>query len=70
MASNHKPWPMAHSALYGLLGGIILGIILTALRGNLDNTSILVSAVLSGAGLCTVLALLLAWLRNFVRGAM
>ena len=41
-----------------------------AMYTNLDNTSILVSAVLSGAGLCTVLALLLAWLRNFVRGAM
>lgn len=65
-----KGWPITRYAVYGLIAGIALGVLLTALRGNLDNTPILVSAVLSGAGLSVVLAVALAWLRNFVRGAM
>ena len=63
-------WPIMRSALYGLIGGIAIGAIVTALRGNLGSTQILISAVLSGGGLGTVLAVLLACLRNFVRGAM
>lgn len=71
MASNqHRKWPVIRWGLYGLIGGTVLGAVLTALRGNLDNTPILVSAVLSSAGLSTVIAILLACLRNFVRGAM
>ena len=71
MASyHHSKWPIMRWALCGLIGGIALGAIVTALRGNLGSTQILVSAVLSGGALGTVLAVLLAWLRNFVRGAM
>ena len=70
MASIAKSWSITRWALYGLIAGIAVGAIVTALRGNLDNTSSLVSAVLSGAGLGIVIAVLLASLRNFVRGAM
>jgi hypothetical protein len=71
MASyTHTKWSIVRWALYGLIGGIALGVIVTALRGNLGSTQILISAVLSGGGLGTVLAILLACLRNFVRGAM
>ena len=71
MASyHHSKWPIMRWALYGLIGGIALGAIITAFRGNLGSTQMLISAVLSGGGLGTVLAALLAWLRNFVRGVM
>jgi hypothetical protein len=71
MASNrHRRWPILRWALCGLVGGAAVGALVTAIRGNFDNTSILVSAVLSGGGLGTVLAILLAWLRNFVRRVM
>ncbi len=70
MASNHRLWPVVRWALYGLVGGIVLGATLTALKGNLDDSLILISAIVSGGGLGVVLATLLASLRNFVRGAM
>jgi len=71
MASNfHRKWPVTRWALYGLVGGVALGALVIAIKGNLDNSQILVSAVLSGAGLGTVMGILLASLRNFVRGAM
>jgi len=70
MDSNYRSWPILRWALCGLVGGLVLGAILTALRGNLDDRSVLFSAIVSGGGLGVVLGTLLAWLRNFVRGAM
>jgi hypothetical protein len=69
-SSYHRKWPVVRWALCGLVGGVALGVLVTAIRGNLGNSQILVAGVLSGAGLVTVLATLLASLRNFVRGAM
>ena len=68
MASNLNAWSIIRSGLYGVLVGMAFALVATAIHGNLGNTSILVSAMLSGAGLGSVMGIALAWLRNFVRG--
>jgi hypothetical protein len=71
MASNYPTkWSVIRWAIYGLVAGVLCGLIVGALHKGLADTWALVPAVLSGAGLSAVIAILLACLRNFVRGAM
>jgi hypothetical protein len=71
MASNYpRKWSVIRWASYGLVAGVLCGLIVGALHKGLTDGWALVPAVLSGAGLSTVIAILLASLRNFVRGVM